>query len=513
MPTRIRPDRVTSALTNIANWRAEAHSQGATHLLPLLALLEQGAANPAGQPILFNETPHEFDYWNRYFRLDDGNLDKPYFNPVTLRRAEAGFPHSNAATIRKNTFAGKWSAATCVRRQRGDEWTLAPQYADIFRTKVLSKGNTVSRVPVIDLAVLFFRDKEFEDTADVHTLHDLFLDTFPLDYKDFDRLFEFRPESPEALFMPTSSNPDYTAAVLAAMVDDHTDAGQLPSTDFESTSLPLNDPTLVQVQRLLTLGTSGIIFTGVPGTGKSYYAKKIAERLVREARLDIFKVQFHPSYGYEDFVEGYRPDEATQSGFRIVDKTFVIACERARQLEAEEQLCVLIIDEINRGDPSRIFGELLTYVERTYRDERFILPFSGRPFSVPPNLIVLGTMNPSDRSIAQIDAAFVRRFDHVPISPAREVVELLLDQGGVFSDDEVALIGAWFEDAQQLLPNGLGHSYFADVKDLAHLKMVWKYRMRVAAEIEAEMGEGDLENFVRSFEALVGRLEGHIGDD
>ncbi len=101
MTKKIRADRVASALNNMANWRGKAKSQGATHLFPMLALIVRGAGNLPGTATLMNETPHEFDFWNKYFRLVDENEAKPYFNPVTLRRAEAGFPHSNSATIRK----------------------------------------------------------------------------------------------------------------------------------------------------------------------------------------------------------------------------------------------------------------------------------------------------------------------------------------------------------------------------------------------------------------------------
>src|SRR5690554_4779165 len=140
MPRKIRTERVASALNNLSNWRGKAKSQGATHLFPMLALIERGAGNPPGKATIMNETPHEFEFWNKYFRLDDGNEAKPYFNPVTLRRAEAGFPHSNSATIRKNTFAGKWNAASRRTTDDGEEWKLADNYADIFRDKVLTKG-------------------------------------------------------------------------------------------------------------------------------------------------------------------------------------------------------------------------------------------------------------------------------------------------------------------------------------------------------------------------------------
>lgn len=508
MPKKIRADRVASALNNLADWRRKAKSQGATHLMPMLALVERGAGNPPGKATIMNESPHEYEFWDKYFHLDDGNVAKPYFNPVTLRRAEAGFPHSNSATIRKNTFAGKWNAASRRATDDGEEWVLADNYADVFRDKVLTKSDEVARAPVVDIAALFTRDSEFPDDADARSLETAFKEMFPQRNEDFEKIFVFRPEDEEKIFVDASEEQDYQAAILSVIVDDVKSAAAIPESDAEPPVMELDDPILVQVQKLLGLGTSGIIFTGVPGTGKSYYAKRIAKHLVKDSSADIFRVQFHPSYGYEDFVEGYRPDDASQSGFKIVEKTFLLACRRARELETEQRLLVLIIDEINRGDPARVFGELLTYIERAYRAEKFTLPFSGKAFSVPENLLMLGTMNPYDRSVAQVDAAFVRRFDHIEIAPSREVAESLLEKNGGFTQEQITQIGTWFDAAQRLVPFGIGHSFFADVKNIDHLKLVWQYRMHPVAVQAVELNDGAIGNLTASFEALVHRLEG-----
>src|SRR4051794_16081967 len=106
----IKPERVKHALHNLSDWHKSAPDQGSKHLLPLLALLEQGAGVNSAK-IEFGETPHEYEFWHRYFYLGDDEK-KPFFNPLTLRRAEANYPHSNAATIRKKTFDLKWRAGT-----------------------------------------------------------------------------------------------------------------------------------------------------------------------------------------------------------------------------------------------------------------------------------------------------------------------------------------------------------------------------------------------------------------
>ena len=509
----IRDGRVATALNNLARWRGRVRSQAATHLFPMLALIERGAGNPPGNVTLMDETPHEFNFWDKYFRLNDGNTEKPYFNPITLRRAEAGFPHSNSATIRKNTFAGKWMAASRRATEFGEEWQLAENYAAIFRDKVLTKGLVVARAPTLDIAALLFRHDVFTgDDIDALTLEALFRQRFPMRNGDYEMLFVFRPEETDMIFTQKIGPLNDDAAIIDVLVDDVKFSNVIQETEANPLVMDLDDPILIQVQKLLRLGTSGIILTGVPGTGKSYYAKRIGKHLVKDPEKDLFRVQFHPSYGYEDFVEGYRPDETTKSGFKVVNKTFLLACNRARSLKRYKRLVVLIVDEINRGDPARIFGEILTYIERTYREEKFSLPFSGKSFSVPENLIVIGTMNPHDRSVAQVDAAFVRRFDHIKVSPSREVAESLLDKKGEFSQGQISEIGEWFDTAQRLVPFGIGHSFFAEIKNVDHLKLVWEYRMQPTAVHAVELNDGAMGDLNASFEALIRRLEG-VADD
>ncbi|MER8605863.1 AAA family ATPase [Mesorhizobium sp. M1233] len=481
--------------------------------MPLVALLEKGAGREGAEPVLFREKPEEFDFWDRYFRLNDGDAVKPYVNPTMLRRAEAGFPHSNAATIRKNTFEGKWKAATRTSGVDGEHWSLNTNYADVFRTNVLSRSGQVTRVPVIDVAALLLRNETFDDPADARSLERLFRAKFPQKDDDYEKLFNFHPEDRDRIFAPDSKPQDYDAAIKAALIEDVKTAAAIPEAPPPPILLDLNDPILSQVQQLLTFGSSGIILTGPPGTGKSYYAKRIATHLVKNPQKDIFRVQFHPSYGYEDFVEGYRPAESAVSGYQIVSKTFITACHRADEVKQDNGLVVLVVDEINRGDPARVFGELLTYIERNYRDDPFILPFSGDSFTIPNNLVLIGTMNPFDRSVAQVDAAFVRRFDHIEVAPSRDVVEDLLEENGGFTPEQISEIGIWFDNVQKMVPFGLGHSFFADVKSLDHLKLVWRYRMRPAAVLAIDLNDGAIGNLTAIFDALVKRLEGMAIDD
>ncbi|HWN43109.1 MAG TPA: AAA family ATPase [Thermoanaerobaculia bacterium] len=157
------------------------------------------------------------------------------------------------------------------------------------------------------------------------------------------------------------------------------------------------------------------ILYGPPGTGKTHLARHLSRHLVGGNQGLEELVQFHPSYSYEEFIQGIRPQARPDGGldYPLKKGRFLEFCERASELE-EEDTCVLIIDEINRANLSRVFGELMYLLE--YREQDIPLAGGGR-FRIPDNVRILGTMNTADRSIALVDHALRRRFAFIGLRP------------------------------------------------------------------------------------------------
>lgn len=207
-----------------------------------------------------------------------------------------------------------------------------------------------------------------------------------------------------------------------------------------------------------------IILQGAPGVGKTFTAKRLAYSLIGaedDSRIEM--VQFHQNYSYEDFVMGYRP---TETGFELRNGVFYDFCEKAR-CDIENDY-YFIIDEINRGNLSAVFGELLMLVESDYRDKPVRLVYKkDKLFSVPHNVYIIGMMNTADRSIAMIDYALRRRFSFFTMKPGFESNGFMVWQNEVRNDvfdtliEKIKKLNADIA-ADDSLGEGfcIGHSYF-----------------------------------------------------
>lgn len=231
----------------------------------------------------------------------------------------------------------------------------------------------------------------------------------------------------------------------------------------------MGEPEYDKLVQLLTR-KKNIILKGCPGVGKTFMAKKLAYSIIgREAKNQILSVQFHQSYSYEDFIEGIRPDKDQEGKFRVVPGVFKEFVEKAKNDRSKN--FYVIIDEINRGNLSKILGELMKLIEYDKRDkEDVILPYSKEEFIVPDNIYIIGTMNTADRSLAMVDYALRRRFAFYHVNPAFEKPELkkwLIEKNGVSEtnvDTLCSKMKALNEKIKTDLGKGfeIGHSYFVD---------------------------------------------------
>ena len=286
-----------------------------------------------------------------------------------------------------------------------------------------------------------------------------------------------------------------------------------------------------------------VILYGPPGTGKTYSAARRCvalcdrmsdddleedvrdrrEELVEQRRIEF--VTFHQSYGYEEFVEGLRPDDTggeAGAGFRLVAKPGVLkrVAEHARNLPSKP--FVLVIDEINRANVSKVMGELITLLEPDKREGAenemsVTLPHSGEQFTLPPNLHILGTMNTADRSIALLDTALRRRFRFEELAPKPE---LLKNVDGIDLKKVLETINdrlEWLLDRDHLI----GHAWFLDADNREEvdgvmrndiIPLIAEYFYDDWTKVQAVLGGGN--DFVRrkKLNPLPGRSD-DAGDD
>nr|WP_321266091.1 AAA family ATPase [uncultured Sulfurimonas sp.] len=272
----------------------------------------------------------------------------------------------------------------------------------------------------------------------------------------------------------------------------------------------------IKLKQQQNINIKNIILYGAPGVGKTHNYQRLIS-MIEEGRSqsEIFKsisdneeitqdseafkvirndkrvefVTFHQSYSYEDFIEGFRPNE--DGKIKLEDGIFKQLCVDA--YVNKEKNFYIVIDEINRGNISKIFGELITLIEEDKRDAYEVtLPYSKEKFSVPSNLYIIATMNSTDKSIATVDIALRRRFTFLKMQPKLELVEQqeakdMMEKLNIYISNTIG------EDYK------LGHSYFMKVRDADDLEFVKEYKIKPLLE---EYFYADEDNHKKALEML-----------
>ena len=223
----------------------------------------------------------------------------------------------------------------------------------------------------------------------------------------------------------------------------------------------------------LLMKKKNIILQGAPGVGKTYAAKRLAYSIMGvKDPSRVMMIQFHQSYSYEDFVMGYRPTE--EGGFKVKPGAFYNFCKQA-EVDSDDMPYFFIIDEINRGNLSKIFGELFMLIETDKRGIELELLYSGDKFSVPKNVYIIGMMNTADRSLAIMDYALRRRFAFFDLEPGFNTKGFKQYKDSLNSDMFNKLVDC-VERLNTSIANDdslgegfcIGHSYFCDLEETSY---------------------------------------------
>jgi len=472
------------------------------HFIGYLYVRKLARGNGVGTPVKPN-----WALLDEYLRVEGGPHNKPLLRPFwpNQRNAQQEWMNENLA----GSFAPssiRTSPTTPLSRvvaiDPEGNYTLRSNHVEnALRYLLLDKP-----MSVVHLALFLYRNRGIwsTDSPTIEVLIECFRDDFGYSSPDRDQefraLYSLDPSWTDDIFEPLPLPADrideseripgllterpvrhLTAADLG--LDPTTVTTDTDSSDSSPTAtaaddlrpIPKGDELYIRVLQL-SEHYGGIVFVGPSGTGKSYYARRICLALTDGDPNRYRFVQFHPSYQYEDFVEGFRPNSAG-SGFTLTESHFLQLCRAA--IDNCKQRHVLVIDELSRGDPGRVFGEALTYLELSKRGLPFHLA-SGKELVVPNNLLILATMNDLDYGADQVDAAFNRRFAKIRMYPDAALVSTFLEKAGM-SQVLRQRVCRFFEEVNALSVTNpyasLGHTYFVGISDIPSLERLWDHQL------------------------------------
>lgn len=454
------------------------------------------------------EVEHLTDY------IEDDN--SPYYDPfsATTNKGRDGPDDSGAPRSFFQTNTGKFltnDVGTTDPRdwlsiREGDDGAYYVTYTDDYYEHLgdgqdgFAPGEGARlEIPLLDLIAWYYRYQPFAERLSYSELRSEFVEEFSLNEMELSLVFT-EPDDPEAAmdgFYATSTDEEDIARHIAEKVDagasdlTYADTREQLSQDQRDVIVKSTlkttysmfdtdiDPREDAIEAITEDGERNLLMVGPPGTGKTHQSFEIADELGEET----FFFQFHESYSYEDFVEAYEPTPAAGGGveFEPVAKGFRNACEAAA--ETDEYVFV-VLDEINRANVSRVFGELFSLIE--YREsitekgvEQRML-YSDEPLVIPDNLVIVATMNDLDKSTEDMEFALRRRFAQITVPPSTEALRELL--GGQVDPDELdelcLLLNSVIEDGEY----PLGHTYFKDLDSIDELTKLYRRRIRPSVQ-------------------------------
>ena len=538
----VAPDRVKQAVDNLFLTR---NRQVPVRYIKYWLLLKLRGLTAGGSPVRVTtnnfepemrkllEVEHLTDY------IEDDN--SPYYDPfsATTNKGRTGPDDSGAprSYFQTNTRkfldndVGTTDPRDWLSIRDGEDGAYYVTYTDDYYEHLgdgqdgFAPGEDARlEIPILDLIAWYYRYEPFTEQLSYSELRADFVDELYLNEMELSLVFT-EPDDPEVAmdgFFATSTDKKDIAQYVAQKAD--AGASELTYADTRD-PLSQDDRDIIVKSTLKTTYSMfdtdinpredaieaitedderNLLMVGPPGTGKTHESFKIADELGEKS----FFFQFHESYSYEDFVEAYEPIPANGGGvkFEPVEKGFRDACKEA---DETDELVFVILDEINRANVSRVFGELFSLIE--YREsitemgiqQRML--YSSESLVIPDNLVIMATMNNLDKSTEDMEFALRRRFAQITVPPSTEALRDI--SGGQLNPDELdelcLLLNTVIEDGEY----PLGHTYFIDLDSIDELRKLYRRRIRPSVkEYHGEYRREQLEMIDDMFEKAA-RME------
>jgi len=467
---------IRNAIKELSVWRKSNDSQASMHLTHILAIKYAGVK--PGEEIEYTEQDVDFKFCDKFLKVNE--TDKPYFDPLDMSHRIKTHPHSNVATTRKKTFSDSWKAGSFS--EAGDKvfFKLNENYLSILTNKLAKKGK-YTQINPSSLAIWLYREQRFRAEFTCEDLVIKMKNDFHFDDTEWNTLFiQDSPIIINDSLWDFNANKNDTSLIVDILSRDVEGFDMYHSLMAikEVNCMPIKTAGEI-VEIIQNMNCRQLILQGPPGTGKTRVAKEVAEALVGEnfdeSRSNLGDIedkgswgilQFHPSYSYEDFIQRVVPkQEKGNITIETKDMAFLTACRLAKEVAPKP--FVLIIDEMNRADLQKVFGELMYALE--YRNENITPQYSSNPIMVPDNLYIIGTMNTADSSVVQVDYAIRRRFVFLDILPDQQIIKQVVE------DEKTRKVAIELFNATNMACEhhprfSIGHSYFlkSNLQDLIY---------------------------------------------